>query len=47
MLIGVATSSLALHAPSQIVAAIKSRAIEPGASVVVSNGRMFKRRRKP
>ncbi len=27
LLIGVATSSLALHAPSQIVAAIKSRAI--------------------
>ncbi len=26
LLIGVATSSLALHAPSQIVAAIKSRA---------------------
>ncbi len=30
------TSSLALHAPSQIVAAIKSRADQLGASVVVS-----------
>ena len=36
LLIGVATSSLALHAPSQIVAAIKSRADQLGASVVVS-----------
>ena len=36
LLIGVATSSLALHAPSQIVAAIKSRAGQLGASVVVS-----------
>ena len=36
LLIGVATSSLALHAPSQIVAAIKSRADQLGASVMVS-----------
>ncbi len=36
LLIGVATSSLALHAPSQIVAVIKSRADQLGASVVVS-----------
>lgn len=36
LLIGVATSSLALHAPSQIVAAIKSRADQLGACVVVS-----------
>ncbi len=36
LLIGVATSSLALHAPSQIVAAIKSRSDQLGASVVVS-----------
>lgn len=35
-LIGVATANLALHAPSQIVAAIKSRADQSGASVVIS-----------
>ncbi|HAT8015495.1 LacI family DNA-binding transcriptional regulator [Citrobacter rodentium] len=35
-LIGVATANLALHAPSQIVAAIKSRADRSGASVVIS-----------
>ncbi|HBU8849577.1 LacI family DNA-binding transcriptional regulator [Citrobacter sedlakii] len=35
-LIGVATTNLALHAPSQIVAAIKSRADQSGASVVIS-----------
>lgn len=35
-LIGVATSNLALHAPSQIVAAIKSRADQSGASVVIA-----------
>ncbi|WP_346714588.1 LacI family DNA-binding transcriptional regulator [Escherichia coli] len=34
LLIGVATSSLALHAPSQIVAAIKSRADQLGAIAV-------------
>lgn len=36
LLIGVATANLALHAPSQIVAAIKSRADQSGASVVIS-----------
>lgn len=41
LLIGVATSSLALHAPSQIVAAIKSRADQLGASVVVSMSAIF------
>lgn len=35
-LIGVATANLALHAPSQIVAAIKSRADKSGASVVIA-----------
>lgn len=35
-LIGVATANLALHAPSQIVAAIKSRADRSGASVVIA-----------
>ena len=35
-LIGVATINLALHAPSQIVAAIKSRADQSGASVVIA-----------
>lgn len=35
-LIGVATANLALHAPSQIVSAIKSRADRSGASVVIS-----------
>ncbi|EJE5205126.1 LacI family DNA-binding transcriptional regulator [Salmonella enterica] len=35
-LIGVATANLALHAPSQIVAAIKSRADQAGASVVIA-----------
>lgn len=35
-LIGVATVNLALHAPSQIVAAIKSRADRSGASVVIA-----------
>lgn len=35
-LIGVITTTLALHAPSQIVAAIKSRADQSGASVVIS-----------
>lgn len=35
-LIGVATANLALHAPSQIVAAIKSRADQSGASVVIA-----------
>ncbi|EHM2229531.1 LacI family DNA-binding transcriptional regulator [Salmonella bongori] len=35
-LIGVATSNLALHAPSQIVAAIKSRADQSTASVVIA-----------
>ncbi|ENU6470426.1 MULTISPECIES: LacI family DNA-binding transcriptional regulator [Salmonella] len=35
-LIGVATTNLALHAPSQIVAAIKSRADQSGASVVIA-----------
>lgn len=35
-LIGVATANLALHAPSQIVAAIKSRADHSGASVVIA-----------
>ncbi len=35
-LIGVATTHLALHAPSQIVAAIKSRADHSAASVVIS-----------
>ncbi|WET42833.1 LacI family DNA-binding transcriptional regulator [Citrobacter enshiensis] len=35
-LIGVATANLALHAPSQIVAAIKSRADSSGASVVIA-----------
>ncbi|WP_029987216.1 MULTISPECIES: LacI family DNA-binding transcriptional regulator [unclassified Serratia (in: enterobacteria)] len=35
-LIGVATTNLALHAPSQIVAAIKSRADQLDASVVIS-----------
>lgn len=35
-LIGVATANLALHAPSQIVSAIKSRADQSGASVVIS-----------
>lgn len=34
-LIGVVTANLALHAPSQIVAAIKSRADQAGASVVI------------
>ncbi|HFZ8993952.1 TPA: LacI family DNA-binding transcriptional regulator [Citrobacter freundii] len=36
LLIGVATANLALHAPSQIVAAIKSRADQSGASVVIA-----------
>lgn len=35
-LIGVVTANLALHAPSQIVAAIKSRADSSGASVVIA-----------
>ncbi|WP_029685605.1 LacI family DNA-binding transcriptional regulator [Tatumella saanichensis] len=35
-LIGVATTHLGLHAPSQIVAAIKSRADQCGASVVIA-----------
>ncbi len=35
-LIGVVTANLALHAPSQIVAAIKSRADQSGASVVIA-----------
>ncbi|HBM3184808.1 TPA: LacI family DNA-binding transcriptional regulator [Klebsiella oxytoca] len=35
-LIGVVTANLALHAPSQIVAAIKSRADRSGASVVIA-----------
>lgn len=35
-LIGVMTANLALHAPSQIVAAIKSRADHSGASVVIA-----------
>lgn len=35
-LIGVATINLALHAPSQIVAAVKSRADQSGASVVIA-----------
>lgn len=35
-LIGVLTANLALHAPSQIVAAIKSRADSSGASVVIA-----------
>lgn len=35
-IIGVATANLSLHAPSQIVAAIKSRADQSGASVVIA-----------
>ena len=34
--LGLITTDLALHAPSQIVSAVKSRAVERGASVLIS-----------
>ncbi|MGU0056558.1 hypothetical protein ACVXG7_16665 [Enterobacter hormaechei] len=34
--LGLMTSDLALHAPSQIASAVKSRAVEQGASVLIS-----------